>query len=161
MWRMNALPPGPHIVGTNLDQPRKLLTNMITAILVASVTWFVVAASLFFNPIVDGVYRRQEGEPAVRALPKSPTTIGKILLAIVIQCVLWAVVYRWVAPALPDGTTSKVLTFGSIIVFMKMVPRDIDRMLLTTYPNGRMIIEFLIGCICAYVVSYAFVYFLS
>lgn len=130
---------------------------MITAILVASVAWFVVAAALFFNPPVDRLYRGQEGEPAVRPLPQSPTTVGNILVAIVIQCSLWATVYRWVAPALPTGAGSRVLTFGSIIVFMKMVPRDIDRLLLTTYPSRRMAIEFVIGCICAYVVSYVFV----
>jgi len=48
----------------------------ILAILVASAGWFVLAGALFFNPITDKVYRSQEHQNGVRALPQSPKTIG-------------------------------------------------------------------------------------
>jgi hypothetical protein len=133
---------------------------MITAILIATVVWFVVAFLLFFNPVIDPVYASQEKHPSVRSLPKSPPTIGKILLAILIQCALWAIVFDWVKAALPSDYVSRALVFGTIISFTKMIPRDIDRMLLTTYPTKRMTIEFVIGVICAYAVAFVFAYWM-
>jgi hypothetical protein len=133
---------------------------MITAILIATAAWFISAAILFFNPIVDKIYASQEAYPGVRALPKTPSTIGKILLAIVIQCVLWAIIFELINDSLPETLYGKTLVFGTIIFVMKMIPRDIDRLLLTTYPIKRMGIEFIIGGICAYVVAYVFAWFI-
>jgi hypothetical protein len=133
---------------------------MITAILLSTIAWFVLAAILFFNPVVDKVYGSQEGHPAVRALPKNGSTIGKILLAVFVQCVLWAFIYTWVKGSLPETIQGKTWIFGTIIFLMKMIPRDIDRLLLTTYPNKRLTIEFIIGAICAYAVAAVFAYYL-
>ena len=132
----------------------------ILAVLVATIAWFVAAVVLFFNPITDKSYRTEEKHPAVRSLPQSPKTIGKILASILVQVVLWAYVYVLVAPALPGDKLSKGLFFGLILSLTKIVPRDIDRMLLTTYPKKRMMIEFVIGLICSFVVGIAFGYLL-
>jgi len=132
--------------------------DMFIAILIATIAWFIIAAILFFNPIVDKMYSSEEDHPAVKSLPKSPITISKILLAIIIQCILWALVYGWVKGALPESLISKVFIFGTIISVMKIIPRDIDRILLTTYPGKRMMIEFIIGLVCAYVVAFVYVY---
>jgi len=48
----------------------------VLAVIVATVVWFVVAAILFFNPVVDKIYRTEERHAAVRALPQSIKTIG-------------------------------------------------------------------------------------
>jgi len=134
--------------------------SILLAILAATVAWFVVAAVLFFNPIVDPIYRSQESMPAVRALPQGPTTIVRILTAVLVQCVLWAVVYVGVAPALPQPTWLKGLAFGGIIAVVKVIPRDIDRVLLTTYPGRRMTIELVNGVVCAAVVGWTFAWLL-
>lgn len=133
---------------------------MITAILISSAGWFITAAILFFNPIVDKIYGSQEAFAGVKALPKVPATVGKIMLAIVIQCVLWATIFKWIKDALPETLLEKTLAFGTVILVMKMIPRDIDRLLLTTYPIKRMTIEFIIGGICAYVVAFVFAFFI-
>jgi hypothetical protein len=133
---------------------------MITAILLSTIVWFVLAAILFFNPIVDKVYQSEESHPSVKTLPKNAATMGKIIFAVLIQCILWAMVYVFIKPVLPETLSSKVLSFGTIILVMKMIPRDIDRLLLTTYPIKRMSIEFIIGAICAYAVAFVFAYFL-
>jgi hypothetical protein len=133
---------------------------MIIAILISTAAWFVTAAILFFNPLVDKIYQSQEADPAVKTLPKVPATMGKILFAVFVQCVLWAIVYGWVEDSLPETIQGKTLVFGTIIFFMKMIPRDIDRLLLTTYPAKRMTIEFIIGGICAYVVAFVFAWFI-
>lgn len=133
---------------------------MLFAILISTAAWFITALILFFNPVVGKIYQSQETEPAVKLLPKAPATMGKILLAVLVQCILWAVAYSWVKAALPDDLWSKVLIFGSIITFMKMIPRDIDRLLLTTYPVKRMTIEFVIGVVCSYVVAFVFAWFI-
>jgi len=128
------------------------------AVVYATLAWFIVAAVLFFNPFVDKIYSEGEDHPAVKSLPKSPATIGKILLAVLIQCILWAIVYVWINNALPQNPFFKIVIFGTIISFIKIIPRDIDRILLTTYPIKRMTIEFIIGLICSYVVAFVYVY---
>jgi hypothetical protein len=133
---------------------------MITAILISTIAWFVLALVLFFNPAVGKIYSSQENHPAVRSLPKSGVTMLKIMLAVLAQCILWSFVYKWVKQSLPESILSKTILFGSIICFIKMIPRDIDRFLLTTYPEKRMLIEFIIGCICAYTVAFVFAYFI-
>lgn len=132
----------------------------IIATLSASIIWFIVAAILFFNPITDKIYRKEEGHAAVRSLPKSPKTIGMILIAIIIQSVLWAYVYTLIVTALPGDKLTKGLVFGFILVLTKIIPRDIDRILLTTYPKKRMTIEFVIGIICSLAVGVVFGYLL-
>lgn len=129
---------------------------MIFAIIIASIAWFIAAAILFFNPFVDKIYNSQEKHPAVRALPKSPKTIGMIFSAVFVQVVLWAFVFSWIQLALPTDKLIKGSVFGLILVFTKMIPRDIDRLLLTTYPKKRMIIELIIGIICAFIVGIIF-----
>lgn len=134
---------------------------MLIAILVASGIWFVVAGVLFFNPIVDKIYRTQEKEPGVRALPASGKTIGMILTAIIIQVVLWAWVYSLVKTSLPGDLLHKGLLFGLVLSVTKMIPRDIDRMLLTKYPQKRMVIEFIIGTISCLAVGITFGYLIK
>ncbi len=132
--------------------------NPIIAVLIASVAWFLLAALLFFNPIVDRIYRRQESHVAVRELPQDGGTIARILSAVVLQCALWAWVYLTIADALPGEAMAKGLTFAAIITAVKVIPRDVDRLLLTIYPTLRMAIEFVIGIACAVVVGLAFAY---
>jgi hypothetical protein len=132
----------------------------IIAIVSASIIWFIVAAILFFNPVTDKIYRSEESHAAVRRLPKSPKTIGTILIAIGIQSILWAYVYTLVQASLPGDKLTKGLLFGFILVLTKIIPRDIDRVLLTTYPKKRMTIEFVIGIICSIVVGVVFGYLL-
>ncbi len=132
----------------------------IIAVLIASVAWFLVAGVLFFNPITDKAYRAEEKHAAVHSLPPSSKTIGKIFAAILVQAILWAFVYLLVVSALPGNKLTKGLWFGLVLVFVKMIPRDIDRLLLTTYPKKRMMIEFVIGATCSFVVGIAFGYLL-
>ena len=132
----------------------------VLAIIVATIVWFVAAAILFFNPFVDKIYRSEEGHAAVRALPQSAKTIRMILLAVVVQSVLWAYVYTLISSALGGGKLCRGLTFGLILALTKIIPRDIDRILLTTYPRKRMTIEFIVGIICSLVVGLVFGYIL-
>ena len=132
----------------------------VLAVVVATIVWFVVAAILFFNPVVDKIYRIEERHAAVRALPQSAKTIGMILVAIVIQSALWAYVYTMVSPAFSGGNLTKGLLFGFILVLTKIIPRDTDRILLTTYPKKRMTIEFIVGIVCSLVVGIVFGYML-
>ncbi len=134
--------------------------SFLLAVAVASVAWFVAAAILFFNPIVDRIYNREEGHPAVRSLPKAPKTIGMILTAVGVQSALWAGVYTLVESALPGSTVVKGLIFGGVLTATKIIPRDVDRLLLTTYPVVRMTIEFVIGIVCALVVGLVFAFLL-
>jgi len=134
--------------------------SFLLAVLAATGAWFVAAAILFFNPPVDKIYRSEEEHPAVKVLPQSPITIGKILLAVVIQCALWAWIYTLIKAGLPADPNMKALIFSAVIVLVKIIPRDIDRILLTTYPSKRLTIEFIVGIICAAVVGFVFAYML-
>ena len=134
--------------------------NLAIAIAAASGLWFLAAGISFFNPIVDKIYRSEESHPAVKQLPQGPATIGKILLAVVVQCVAWAWVYVTVAPSLPDGLVPRGLMFGAILCATKIMPRDVDRVLLTTYPPKRLTIEVIVGIVCAFVVGLTFAWLL-
>ena len=136
------------------------MVEVVLGIAAASVAWFVAAGALFFNPVVDKIYRTEEEHPAVRALPTGPKTIGLILGAVLVQCVIWAFVFLLVEPALGDSLISRGLWFGAIIIAVKVVPRDIDRWLLTTYPKKRMIIELVNGALLAFSVSFSFAWLL-
>lgn len=133
---------------------------MILAILAAAVVWFAAAGILFFNPVVDKIYAIEAGHPSVKVLPKNGGTIGKILLAVLIQSALWGWVFSLVKPAMCESRLWSGLTFGFILVLTKIIPRDIDRILLTTYPMKRMTIEFVIGIICSLLVGLVFGYML-
>ncbi len=135
-----------------------MITHALIAILIATLAWFIAAAALFFNPFVDRLYRGEEQHPAVRSLPQSPETIAKILGAVALQCVAWAYVYTLVEPALAGGWIGKGLSFGLILVLTKILPRDVDRVLLTTYPPVRMTVEIIIGIVCAFIVGLVFAY---
>ncbi len=130
--------------------------NVIVVILIATLAWFIAAFVLFFNPIIDKVYKLDENHPSVKTLPKNPKTIGKILLAVLIQCILWALVYYWIKSSLPESFIQRGLIFGGLICLVKIIPRDIDRLLLTTYPSIRMTIEFVVGIACAFVVGFIY-----
>jgi hypothetical protein len=65
-----------------------------------------------------------------------------------------------VSPAFGGSKLTKGLLFGFILVLTKIIPRDTDRILLTTYPKKRMTIEFIIGIICSLVVGIVFGYML-
>lgn len=130
--------------------------SLVLAVAGATVAWFVAAGVLFFNPVVDRPYRAQESDPAVRSLPQTPKTIAMILAAVLAQSALWAGIYWLVKPALGADPWVQAALFGVLIVLVKVVPRDIDRLLLTTYPKRRMAIEFFAGIACAFVVSSVF-----
>ena len=131
---------------------------MVLAIVAATGAWFVAAALMFFNPPVDKLYNAEAGHPAVRSLPKVPKTIGMILGAIVVQVVLWAWVFTLIKPVLPPDAPMRGVVFGLVLTATKIVPRDVDRLLLTTYPRRRLSIEAVIGVLCALVVGLVFAY---
>lgn len=136
------------------------MIDFIIAVAVATIAWFLVAGALFFNPIVDKIYRSEEDHPAVRNLPQNPGTIARILGAVLVQCVLWAGLYLFIKTGLGDTLVSRGLAFTAIISLVKIVPRDIDRMLLTTYPPKRLGIEIIAGFVCAAVVGFVFAWLL-
>jgi hypothetical protein len=136
------------------------IMDIIVAALVAGLAWFVVAAVLFFNPVVDKIYRRHEGHPAVRPLPTGPRTVAKIGIAIMMQTLPWAWLFHWLAPSLPSEPVARGLAFGAILCAVKLLGRDIDRVLLSTYPSVRLAIELVIGVVCAGVVGVVYAFML-
>ena len=134
--------------------------SIVLAIGAATLAWFFAAAILFFNPVVDKVYRTEEDHPAVKNLPQVPSTIAKIILAVLAQCILWAGVYVGWQAGIPDDPLMRGLGFSAVIVLVKVVPRDIDRVLLTTYPPKRLTIEFVIGVLLSAAVGFPFAYLL-
>jgi hypothetical protein len=134
--------------------------DIFIAALVAGLAWFLVAGILFFNPVVDRIYRLREGHPAVRALPTGPRTVGKIMAAIMLQTLPWAWLFAWLEPALPREPVAQGLAFGALLCAVKLVGRDVDRVLLSTYPAARLAIELVIGIVCAGVVGVVFAFML-
>ena len=107
--------------------------------------------------MVDKVYRSEEGEASVRTLPQSPKTFGMILGAVLIQTEHpLGRRLSLMRPVLGEDNGVAELLFGAVLVTTKIVPRDLGRLLLTTYPKKRMAIELSIDIMCALVVAFVF-----
>lgn len=132
----------------------------VLTILIATIFWFILAGILYFNPIIDKVYRSEDKKPGVRVLPMSAKTMGKVFLVVLLQVICFASVFVLIKSALPEAGLIRGLIFGFIIVLTKIIPRDTDRILVSTYPTKRLTIEFFIGIIASFVVGIVFGYML-
>jgi len=138
------------------------VVHVTLVILLTAIAWVVLGSALFFNPLVDPVYqnmyRQPEKYPQARSVPKTPLTLLLILGINILKCSCYAAVYLLVLPSLPVAPVNRGVLFGVILTLTRMIPGDVDRAFLTTYPATPAWIEFGIFTIGAFftAMSYAF-----
>src|SRR4051812_20682570 len=114
------------------------MVHSALVIVLTAVGWVVVGSVLFFNPLVDRVYqeayRHPEKYPQVRVVPKSPASLALILGINILKCSCYAAVYLLVFTSLPADPLRRGVLFGIMLTLTRMIPGDVDRAFLTTYP---------------------------
>ncbi len=118
---------------------------------VASVAWFVIGGALYMNPLTDKIYKSADNS-AVKEWPNLPKYLGLMFAGgALAQYILWAFVFALVKPALPGGTLLQGVVFGLVLIAVKIFPRFFDMWIQTTYPNKKLVIEFINGSIGSFV----------
>jgi hypothetical protein len=140
------------------------MVHIALVILLTAIAWVVVGSILFFNPLVDPVYqnmyRHPDKYPQARSVPKSPRTLALILAINVLKCSCFAAVYLLVLPCLPAEPASRGVLFGLLLTLTRMIPGDVDRAFLTTYPAKAAWIEFGIFTFGVFFIATSYSFFL-
>ncbi|MBN1573032.1 MAG: hypothetical protein JW984_07550 [Deltaproteobacteria bacterium] len=136
-----------------LDILRTLLGGFL-----ASVASFFVLGFLYGNPAVAKIYKNAEGSPALKKWESNPKYIFMQYVGMLIQCLLWALVFAFVRSALPAATICAGLVFGLIIMVMKIFPRLFDMWIQTYYPGKLLATEFINGSIGGFLVGIVLAY---
>lgn len=136
----------------------------VIVILLTAIAWVLLGSVLFFNPIVDKVYKEMyanpEKYPQMRAVPKTAKGLAIVLGVNIIKCTCYAIVYFLVWKALPADAVSRGLTFGLILTLTRMIPGEVDRAFLTTYPAKPAWIELIIFTIGVFFIAMSYSIFL-
>ena len=129
-------------------------TTIILAGVAAAVAWFIIGGALYMNPLVARIYEQEtQSSPAVRKWESITKMLIGQFVGIVVQGLLWAVVFAYLRPALPQGVLMAGLTFGLILIALKIIPRLIDMWLVTTYPARLLAVEVVNGSIGSFVMA--------
>lgn len=134
----------------------EVIPTLIGAI-TASIVWFFVGAAVYMNPVVARIYTRYEDTPSVKDRGDTKTfLINTFLYSILIQCILFAFVYAYIQPVLPDSIALTTLYYGLILAAIKIIPRFFDMWMQSTYPPALLTIEAINGAIGSFVIAFIF-----
>ena len=124
----------------------------------ASLVWFMAGSVLYMNPFVAKIYNDAQQSPGLKKWPNTSKYLSFQFYGILAQCLLWAFVYSFLIPVLPGGTIFKGVTFGLILVAVKIFPRFVDMWTQSTYPDKLLVIEFVNGTIGSFIIGVVFAY---
>jgi len=140
------------------------MLHIALVILLTAIAWVILGSVLFFNPLVDPVYQEMYGHPEtypqVRRVPKSPGTLALITAINLLKCSCYAAVYLIVVRCLPAAPAARGVLFGFMLTLTRMIPGDVDRAFLTTYPATAAWIEFAIFTIGVFFIAMSYAFFL-
>ena len=124
---------------------------------VATIVWFIVGALVYMNPFVAKIYKNYEDDPSVKDRKDVKTFIIKtFVFSVLIQCFLFAFVYLYIQPILPETLLLNTIYFGIILVAVKIIPRLFDMYVQSKYPMPLLIIEVINGSIGSFVIAFVF-----
>jgi len=129
------------------------MSQILFAGFIASLVWFFIGGILYTNPIVAKIYKAAEVSPGLKKWASIPKYLFLQYVGILIQCLLWAIVFSFIRPVLPADALSAGVTFGLILVALIMIPRLYDMWIQSTYPNNLLVIEFINGTIGGLVIG--------
>ena len=134
--------------------------NTIFGGFVASIVFFIYRKIVFKNNSVEKMRRYPWAPPSLKKWQNVPKTILPEYLVILIQCILWAVVFvlGLLFDVLPDGFYMKGFTLGSVMAIVNIVPIYFKMWIESTYPNKLLAIGFAKGIIGNYIVGFTLTY---
>ena len=125
---------------------------------IASLVWFILGGALYMNPFIAKIYHSAEYSPALKKWPNVPKYLGTMFLFTFVQGFFFALVYLFMKSILPVETISRGLTFGLILIAIKIIPRFLDMWIQSTYPNRLLIVELINGSIGSFIMALTLAY---
>ena len=127
---------------------------------VASIVFFIYRSVVYKDTSVDKMCRDPEAPPALKKWKNIPKTILFQYLVILIQCILWAVVFvlGLLFDVLPEGYYMKGFVLGSVMAIVNIVPIYFKMWIESTYPNKLLAIGFAKGIIGNYIMGFTLTY---
>ena len=135
------------------------MANIILGGFLASVAFFIAGSALYMNPYIAGIYNKYKDHRSMKKWPTRGKYLGSMYGFILVQCLIFAFVYAFVAPVFPEGLLLQTIYFGLILTGIKIVPRALDMFMQTCYPNKLLLIEFINGTIGSFIIALVIVYF--
>ena len=127
---------------------------------VASIVFFIYRSVVFKDTSVDKMCRDPKAPAALKKWKNIPKTILFQYLVILIQCILWAVVFvlGLLFDVLPEGFYMKGFVLGSVMAIVNIVPIYFKMWIESTYPNKLLAIQSAKGIIGNYIMGFTLVY---
>ena len=123
--------------------------------LAAAVVWFIFGGALYMNPFVAKIYKKSENLPGFKKWKNTKKyLLNMFLFGMLVQCLIFALVYAFIKSILPGSLVLNTLFFGLILVAVKIFPRLFDMWLQSTYPNKLLLIELINGAIGSFVIAF-------
>jgi Protein of unknown function (DUF1761) len=124
---------------------------------VATIVWFIIGAVVYMNPFVAKIYKKYEDSPGVKNRKNMKTFIvNTLVFSILIQCFLFAFIYLFIKPVLPNTLLLNTIYFGIILIAVKIIPRFFDMWVQSSYPPTLLTIEIINGAIGSFVIAFVF-----
>ena len=124
----------------------------------ASLVWFMAGGVLYMNPFVAKIYKDAQKSPGLKKWTNVPKYLSYQFYGILAQCLLWAFVFAFIKSALPGEIILKGITFGLLLVAVKIFPRFVDMWTQSTYPDKLLVIEFVNGTIGSFIIGVVLAY---
>lgn len=127
---------------------------------VASIVFFLYRTIIYKNTSVEKMRRDPQAPPALKKWRNVPKKILTQYLIILIQCILWAVVFvlGLLFDVLPKGFFMKGFTLGSVMAIVNIVPIYLKMWIESTYPNKLLAIQSVKGIIGNYIMGFTLTY---
>ena len=127
---------------------------------VASVVFFIYRIVVYKDPAVTKLCRSPGAPSALKKWKNVPKTIIFQYLIILLQCVLWAVVFvlGLLFDVFPDGFYMKGFTLGLVMAIVNIVPIYFKMFIEATYPNKLLAIGFAKGVIGNLIMGFTLAY---
>jgi len=134
------------------------MVKLLLAGLAASLVWFVIGGGLYMNPWIAKIYKDAKSSPGFKKWESIPQYLGAMFLVMLIPNILWALVYSFIKPVLPQDLIAAASIFALILIAIKIIPRLFDMWIQSTYPNRLLLIELVNGSIGSLVIGIVFAY---
>ncbi|WP_048065675.1 hypothetical protein [Methanosarcina acetivorans] len=130
--------------------------NVIKGVFIASIVFFIYNNIIYKNSPVEKIYRNLKDWESIL-----PTILHQYLF-ILVQCVLWGVVFVFglLFDLLPDGLYMKGITLGFGIAIANILPICLKLWIKATHLNKLIAIDLAKRMICGFIIGFTLVSFI-
>ena len=130
--------------------------NLLQAVwggFLASIAWFIIGGIFYMNPLVSKIHKKFENSPAVKQWSNTKLFLIYMYLFILLECLLFAVVYSFIKPVFPGSAIINGLMLGLALVAVNLIPSISGRWILSTYPNKLLFVDFVGGILGSFIIG--------